>query len=80
LSTENKLIVYVQLLNEGTIVYRPTTAISMGPNVVKLLEPSDFDSDEEWEFPVGAVVTVSKMHLSGAEVLVATGRGTESKT
>ncbi len=66
--------VYVQLLGEGTTVYRPTTGVPFGSGAVTLLAPQDFDpSDEEWEFAPGSVVRVERRVLSGGEVLVAVG-------
>jgi hypothetical protein len=66
--------VYVQLLGEGTTVYRPVTGVPFGSGAVKLLAPDNFDpSDEEWEFAPGSVVRVEPRMLSGGEVLVAVG-------
>lgn len=66
--------VYVQLLGEGTTVFRPTTGVPFGRGAVKLLPPENFDpSDEDWEFAPGSVVRVEPRVLSGTEVLVAVG-------
>jgi hypothetical protein len=52
-----KLDIYVPLLNEGTYVSRPTTGIVLAPGIVRLEATPNYDpTDEEWEFPPGAVV------------------------
>ncbi len=64
--------VYVRLLGEGTIVYRPTGAIASGPDTVRLLTPDGYDpEDEDWEFKPGSVVRVGRRTLEGTEVYVA---------
>ena len=64
--------VYVRLLGEGTIVFRPAPAQSTGPDTVKLLAPDDYDpDDEDWEFKPGSVVRVEPRTLSGDDVYVA---------
>ena len=67
-----KQMVYVQLLNEGTIVYRPAPAVFLESNIVKLVLHDEYDpDDEEWEFKPGSVVRVENRTLSGGPVLVA---------
>jgi|GEM_PF-2339192 hypothetical protein len=64
-------IVYVQLLNEGTVVYRPTNAIFLDTQVA-ILDPDEYDpDDEEWEFKPGSVVRVETKELQGGPVPVA---------
>ena len=64
--------VYVRLLGEGTVVFRPAPATPMGPDTVKLLAPDDYDpEDEDWEFKPGSLVRVEPRTLSGDEVYVA---------
>jgi hypothetical protein len=65
--------VYVRLLGEGTTVYRPTRAVRVAPDVVRLLAPDNFDADEQWEFAPGSTVRIERRVLSGGEVLVAVG-------
>ena len=44
--------VFVRLLNEGTSVFRPTSAVDCGDGRFRLLTPDDYDPvDEQWEFP-----------------------------
>lgn len=43
--------IYVQLLNEGTKVYRPIQAFEIETNVYKIVDNQIYDSDDEhWEF------------------------------
>ena len=64
--------VYVRLLGEGTLVYRPTVAEMKGPCVALLAAPEDYDpDDEDWEFKPGTMVWVEEKTLDGREVLVA---------
>lgn len=65
-------IVYVQLLNEGTKVYRPVSAVKIDDNVFELggFEIHD-PADEDWEFLPGSCVIVEEKELSGRKVLVA---------
>ncbi len=73
MSGEENIIVYVQMLNEGTVSYRPTIARRLSVDTVILMEPENFDPDEEWEFPVGSIVRIEKRKLSAPqEVFVAT--------
>jgi hypothetical protein len=56
--------VFVQLLDEGTIVYRPTEAVDLGLGRYRLLPTPDYDpEDETWEFLPGAVVVCSQRWL-----------------
>ena len=49
--------VYVPLLNEGTIVSRPTQAREVGVNRYELLATDNYDaSDETWQFLPGSIV------------------------
>mgnify|MGYP000967499571 CR=1 FL=1 len=67
--------IYVQLLNEGTSVMRPTKGIEIGENLFKVLTTEDYDSNvEEWEFPPGTFVRCRKEIRNGEEILVATHR------
>lgn len=65
--------VYVQLLDEGTPAWRPTTARQEG-DVYRILGPHYDREDERWEFDVGERVRCERRQLSGAEVLVAVAR------
>jgi hypothetical protein len=71
-STSDDIRVYVQLLHEGTVVFRPTQAVPVGPGLLRLLETPGYDpEDEDWEFKPGATVRVERRMLSGGDALVA---------
>lgn len=64
--------VYVRLLGEGTVVYRPTDASRAGPDTARLVAPHDYDpDDEDWEFKPGALVRLESRSLGEQEVRVA---------
>ena len=53
----NTETIYVHLLDEGTIVVRPTQGVPLGEGVYRLLPTSNYDPDtEQWQFPPGSVV------------------------
>jgi hypothetical protein len=71
-------IIYVQLLNEGAVCYRPVPATRTADGTY-ILEGEDLydPEDEAWEFAPGTRVYVEKRLLSGdfaiqSECLVAT--------
>ena len=71
-SSTNMIWVYVRLMGEGTLVFRPTRAIPIGPGTVRLVAPSSHDSeDEDWEYKPGSVVRIERRKLEGAEADVA---------
>jgi hypothetical protein len=71
-SSAEPTVVYVRLLGEGTLVFRPAPAEPAGKNVVRLLMPAGYDpEDEEWEFKPGATVRVELRALSEGDFLVA---------
>jgi hypothetical protein len=64
--------VYVRLLGEGTVVFRPVPAVPLGPGTVKLLAPNDYDpEDEDWEFKPGAIVQIESRTLEGEPAYLA---------
>ena len=63
--------VYVRLLGEGTLVYRPTPATPVGEGAYELSARGVDVMDEEWEFEPGTRVRVEERELSGGRVLVA---------
>jgi hypothetical protein len=64
--------IYVKLLDEGTIAYRPVAAIEVESDIFEI---TGFDiytpEDEVLEFSTGARVLVEEKNLSGENVLVA---------
>ena len=71
-TNEMEKTIYIQLLGEGTLVYRPVQAIKIGENIYQLKGEEIFDSeDEEWKFLPGSKVRVEQKELEGEKVLVA---------
>jgi len=74
LSTD-KIQLHVPLLNEGTDVLRPTTGVFVGPDVIRVEAPGDYDPNiEEWEFPPGSEVRCIAEFRGGRQILVARSR------
>ncbi len=64
--------VYVQLLGEGTVCYRPTVAVEISSGIFQLLSTDDYDEDDEvWEFKPGAFVRCSMIKVSQGEIFAA---------
>ena len=64
--------IYVQLLNEGTIVYRPVPATIVAKSICDINGEETYDLEvETWEFPPGSRVTYAKKNLQGELVPVA---------
>jgi hypothetical protein len=54
-----KIDLYVRLLNEGTEVFRPTSASELGGGLFCLIATPDYDPDlEEWEILPGEMVRI----------------------
>jgi hypothetical protein len=67
-----KETIYIELLNEGTSVWRPTSALQVGPHTYVVLPTSNYaPEDEEWQFPPGSVVVGRIQTNSGGDILVA---------
>ena len=64
--------IYIQLLEEGTKVYRPVPAIKLSDKVYKLEGWEIYNpSDEKWEFKPGTYVLVEEKKLDTGFFLVA---------
>ena len=64
--------IYIQLLDEGTKVFRPVPALAIRSNVYEVKGIEVYDpEDETWEFPPGSYVLVEVQKLGGEYVLVA---------
>lgn len=64
--------IYIRLLGEGVLVYRPIHASQIASNVYVVGGYDVYDpDDEEWEFLPGAHVVVDERVLEGEAVLVA---------
>ena len=68
----NPIEIYVKLIGEGTLVFRPTIGEPIGEGQFRLLPTEDYDpEDETWEFLPGSVVRGEKRRLDGDDVIVA---------
>jgi hypothetical protein len=65
-----KTTIYVQLLNEGTKVFRPVYASKIDEKIYQL-ESIQIPEDEEWEFKPESKVIVEQRILAGINCLVA---------
>ncbi len=64
-------LVHVRLLDEGTDVWRPTTAVRLADGRFLLLPTDDHDpATESWEFPPGSVVECELRGEASEEMLV----------
>jgi hypothetical protein len=60
-SNKDTVLVYVELLDEGTECWRPTYAKDVGDGLFTLLPTENYDpSDESWAFLPGDVVRLEK--------------------
>jgi hypothetical protein len=68
-------VIYIQLLDEGVDVWRPTEGEMVAEMVFKVLPTENYDpEDEHWEFPPGTIVRCEKQikwDRGANEVLVA---------
>ena len=72
-SNTDKRCVYVALLDEGTNVWRPVSAIQLESNQYVLLRPQDYDPESElWQFLPGEIVLCELREKQGERFLVAT--------
>lgn len=63
-------IIYVKLLDEGTIVYRPVKALRLDNDLFKILDSPL--ADEIWEFQFNDIVHCTGTRISDGFELVAT--------
>jgi hypothetical protein len=63
--------IYIELLDEGTKVYRPVPSIKVDKNVYKVGGFDIYGEDELWAFPPGTIVYVEKRKISDEILLVA---------
>jgi len=65
-------IIYIQLLGEGTLVYRPVLSVKVDEDVYQVGGKDIYDpDDEEWEFLPESIVKVEERELEDGKVLVA---------
>jgi hypothetical protein len=57
--------IYVELLDEGTTVWRPVAAARIGEGIYRILSANSEHPDEAWEFDQGDLVHCVDRELSG---------------
>ncbi len=67
---ENSTKIYIELLDEGTRVWRPVAA-ELQADGSFLISEQEVPEDEQWQFLPGERVLVEMQEREGAEVLVA---------
>ena len=71
--TDEIVEIYIQLLGDEEGTLRPTTAISLGNNLYKLLPIDGYeDADESWEFIPETIVIAEIRTFRGKDFLYAT--------
>lgn len=64
--------IYIRLLTEGTIVYRPVSAHRIKDHIYEVKGYDIYDPEDEiWEFPPGSHVLVEERNMDGDLVWVA---------
>ena len=64
--------IYIPLLDEGTVVVRPTRGVPLAEGIYRVLATATYDpEDENWEFPPGSIVRCVLELRNGHELLVA---------
>ena len=72
-SSIRTVTIYVRLLGEGTEVFRPSPAVALGEVIFRLIQPDDYDpEDEEWEFVPDSLVKTAPRQGTSGTYLVAT--------
>jgi hypothetical protein len=67
--------IHIAILNKGTDVWRPASALQVGPHTYVVLLTQGYDPEiEEWEFPPGSIVVCEEKALREGTVLVAVPR------
>lgn len=60
--------IYIKLLEEGAIAYRPTQAEEVEPGLYKVLPTENYDPEDEiWEFLPGTIVRCEVKTLRARE-------------
>lgn len=73
----NSFTIYVELIDEGIFVLRPTTGQKLSENKFKLLATSDYDPDlETWRFKPETIVECEWEKHNGELHLVAKSQST----
>ncbi len=66
---QESMEVHVELLDEGTTTWRPTTAKSLGNGLFELQATQDYDPEEEaWAFLPGDIVRLEEMEFTDGRI------------
>jgi hypothetical protein len=64
--------IYIQLLGEGTKVYKPVLCSLIEENIYIVGDLENYDAEDEiWEFPPNTFVIVEEQKIGGKNILVA---------
>lgn len=66
-STAEVVTIYVALKDEGTEVWRPVQAASLGGDLLRIVSANDDPGDEHWEFATGTIVRCKQQALSDGQ-------------
>lgn len=71
--SKNLVVIFVELLNEGTEAFRPVIAEAISDGHLRILELPEYQNlEEEWAAPPGSFVrSVKRTTYSGDEISVA---------
>jgi len=68
-------IIYVPLLNEGTVVFRPVRVEQINNNIYKILSSDDGSTPEEidevWAYQIDSYVSCVVKIIDGSNILIA---------
>ena len=68
----DRVKIYVRLLDEATEVSRPTEALDLGSGFFNILPTEHYDpNDEKWEFPPGSIVRGKRIEGNEGSYLMA---------
>ena len=65
------VVVYVELLDEGTTVWRPTTAYRLDEKILILSNENYHAETETWAVSPGSLITIEQKQLADGPVGVA---------
>ncbi|GGZ25402.1 hypothetical protein GCM10011273_08470 [Asticcacaulis endophyticus] len=67
-----RVVVYVELLDEGTPVWRPSSAIKVDGNVFVLTNENHDPNTEQWSVLPGSLITIEQQQITDGSLGVAT--------
>ncbi len=68
MSTVKPVKIYVQLLEEGTETYRPTSAVPLEGDTYRILPTPTYDPEDEiWQYPPDSIVRCELTRFDNGE-------------